>query len=112
MKDKSKSEERNSEIVFFFYTIFGRRIHEGVSPEEARKQAYDAVTLRYGICQGRLLNIISSQKNSRKVNDSSFRQNAIALIGDLETVNCGLDDKKDKNERLISLLKEFLDDNQ
>lgn len=104
-----KATERNSEIVTFFYTIFSKRIRDGVNSEEARKQAYDAVTLRYEISKGRLLNIISERRNSQKVNMSSLQQNAIALIKDLQTVNEGLDNTISKNERLISLLKEFLE---
>ena len=104
-----KATERNSEIVTFFYAIFSKRIRDGVNSEEARKQAYDAVTLRYEISKGRLLNIISERRNSQKVNMSSLQQNAIALIKDLQTVNEGLDNTISKNERLISLLKEFLE---
>ena len=72
MNGSVKSHERNSEIVTFFYKIFGHRVHEGMNPDEARKQAYDAVTLRYEISSGRLLNIISEYKNSQKVNVLNF----------------------------------------
>ena len=110
MNGIERSRERNSEIVTFFYKIFGHRVHEGLSPDEARKEAYDAVALRYEISRGRLLNIISEHKNSQKVNVSKLRQNAIALINDLQAVNCGLDATISKNERLISLLQECLED--
>ena len=110
MNGIERTRERNSEIVTFFYTIFSHRIHQGVNQDDARKQAYDAVALRYEISRGRLLNIISENRNSQKVNISSLRQNAIALIGDLQAVNEGLDTTISKNERLISLLKECLED--
>ena len=110
MKDKSRAVERNAEIVTFFYTIFSNRIHRGMNPDEARKAAYDAVTLRYGIGKGRLLNIISNEKGSRKVNNSAFRQNAIALIEELLDVNSGLESARLKNEQLIALLKECVND--
>ena len=110
MKDSSKAQERNADIVTFFYTIFSQRIRGGTSPDEARKLAYDAVTLRYGISKGRLLNIISGQKGLQKVNTSSLRQNAIALINELKVVNDGLDIAKAKNEQLIGLLKECIKD--
>ena len=109
MKDKLRAQERNGEIVSFFYAIFGHRIHGGMNPEDARNEAYDAVSLRYGIGKGRLLNIISGQRHSRRVNDSVLRQNAIALIRELETANSGLDEAKAKNDRLIGLLKECID---
>lgn len=108
MRDSSKGEERNSEIVLFFYLIFGRRIHNGMSPEDARREAYDAVTLRYGIGKGRLLNIISSNNCYQKVNEPAFRANARALIGELSLMNEGLDEKKEKNNKLISLLEECI----
>lgn len=110
MDGTERTVDRNSEIVTFFYTIFGHRIREGVNPEEARKQAYDAVALRYEISRGRLLNIISQHRNSQKVNISSLRNNAIALINDLQAVNEGLDNTISKNQRLISLLQECLND--
>ena len=102
--------ERNDEIVTFFYTILGTRVHAGMSPEEARKEAYDAVTLRYGIGRGRLLNIISNQKGSRMVNNSAFRENAISLIRELQIANTGFEAAMNKNERLIALLKECVED--
>lgn len=110
MKNKAKACERKAEIVSFFYTIFGHRIREGMNPDEARREAYDAVTLRYEISSGRLLNIISEQKNSQKVNVSTLRQNAIQLIKELRAVNEGLDETKARNEKLVSLLQECLDD--
>lgn len=81
-----------------------------MNPDEARKFAYDAVTLRYGIGKGRLLNIISKEKGSRNVNNSAFRQNAIALIDVLTTANGELESARAKNEELISLLKECVDE--
>ena len=112
MSDHPRALERNGEIVTFFYTIFGVKVHEGMSPENARKEAYDAVTLRYGIGRGRLLNIISNQKSSRKVNNSAFRQNAIALMDVLKNVNSGLDKMMGENAQLISLLQKCIDDNR
>ena len=109
MKKGSKQHARNREIVTFFYMIFGNRIRKGMNPDDARREAYDAVALRYDISRGRLLNIISEQKISHKVNDTSLQQNAIALIADLMAVNDGLDAAKDKNTRLIGLLKECLE---
>ena len=108
----TRADERNGEIVSFFYTIFGHRIRCGMNPDEARKEAYDAVTLRYDISRGRFLNIVSEQKNSRIVNDNALRQKAIALIDALQIMNDGLEESKKKNERLISLLKECLEDDR
>jgi signal transduction histidine kinase len=47
-----------------------------MNPSDARNESYDAVTLRYGISRGRLLNIISQHKSSQTVNVSKLRQNA------------------------------------
>lgn len=111
MDNNCKSNDRNSEIVAFFYTIFGHRIHSGLEPDEARKEAYDAVTLRFGIGKGRLLNIISASRDSRGENKMLLRQNAMQLIQELRIANSGLDAAKEKNQRLIDLLEECLDDN-
>lgn len=109
MRKPVKINERNKEIVTFFYMVFGHRIHSGVEQDEAKKQAYDAVSLRYGISKGTLFNIISAVKSSRNVNNSAFRENIISLIGDLSAVNEELDATKSRNERLISLLNDCLE---
>lgn len=101
-----KSQERNSEIVCFFYLIFGSRIHAGLKTEDARKEAYDAVQLRYNISQGRLLNIISQQRGMPSARKESFLANARNLIGDLSAVNAELLAAQRRNERLIALLEE------
>lgn len=112
MKKNVLVRASDAEIITFFYKLFGNRVHNGMSPDAARKEAYDAVALRYGIAKGRLLNIISRQKNSQKVNPSEFRENAITLIRELETVNRGLEESRLKNEQLISLLKECVEDDR
>jgi len=109
MENSYKGNDRNNEIVTFFYMLFGHRVHGGMDPDAARKEAYDAVTLRYGIGKGRLQNIISEQNCSRKVNHAAFRENIITLIGDLSDVNAELANTHDRNERLISLLKDILE---
>lgn len=114
MRKPVKVNERNKEVVTFYYTIFGHRIHRGMSQDEARKEASDAVSLRYGITKGTLANIISAVNNSRNVNYSAFRENIITLIDDLRAVNEQLETQRDKlitrNERLISILQECLED--
>ena len=109
--DSSRSVERNNEIVAFFYMIFGRRVHKGMDAEDARKEAYDAVTLRYGIGKGRLLNIISEQRVARPLNQALFRENALALMHELQLMNEGLDAARGKNDKLISLLEECINGN-
>lgn len=107
---KNNALEINREAVTFFYMIFSHRIREGMNPNDARNESYDAVTLRYGISRGRLLNIISQCKNSQSVNISKLRQNAIALIKELQIANGGLQDSIQRNDKLISLLKECVED--
>lgn len=109
MENSYKGADRNSEIVTFFYMLFGHRVHGGMDPDSARKEAYDAVTLRYGIGKGRLQNIISEQNCSRKVNHAAFRENVISLIDDLAAVNTELESTRERNEKLISLLKDILE---
>jgi hypothetical protein len=105
--------ERNKEIVTFFYMVFGHRVHCGMDPDEARKEAYDAVALRYGITKGTLFNIISAIRNSRMVNEAAFRENVRSLIADLGACNEELSARSNemiaRNEKLISLLQECLD---
>lgn len=109
METVAKGRERNTEIITFFYLIFGHRIHQGMEQDLARKEAYDAVSLRYGIGKGRLHNIISEQNNYRKVNGAAFRENVITLIENIQSVNEELDSVRDRNERLIQLLKDCLE---
>lgn len=110
MRKPVKINDRNKEIVTFFYMVFGHRIHQGKRQDEARKEAYDAVSLRYGISRGTLINIISAIRNSRKVNETAFRQNILALISDLESVNAEMTAVMDRNNALKTLLKECLED--
>ena len=113
MANYTKRIGRNSEIVTFFYAIFGHRIHHGVEQGQARKEAYDAVSLRYGISRGRLLNIISDQNNSQKVNMAAFRENVISLIADVEASNeemsATLGAAMERNAKLLELLKDCLE---
>jgi hypothetical protein len=109
MDNSQKGSERNQEIVTFFYLILGHGVHSGTDPDTARKDAYDAVSLRYGIGKGRLLNIISEQNNSQRVNRAAFRENVLALIGNLEDANCELEALRGRNDTLISLLKDCLE---
>lgn len=109
MDNSSKGKERNAEIVTFFYLIFGHRIHRGVEQSLARKEACDAVSLRYGIGRGRLQNIISELNNSQKVNMSAFRENVIALIDSINDANEELDALRERNDRLIDMLNDCLE---
>ena len=86
---KNNALEINREAVTFFYMIFSHRIREGMNPSDARNESYDAVTLRYGISRGRLLNIISQHKKSQSVNPSRLRQKAIDLIKEIENNEFG-----------------------
>ena len=110
MSKSYKGKEREGEIITFFYLIFGNRVHEGLNQDDARKEAYDAVTLRYGISQGRLLNIISARKCSQNANRVAFRESARTLISELNVVNKGLCAHKERNDKLIALLKECIND--
>ena len=104
-----RDNERNRDIISFFYQIFGNRVHKGVPPVEARKEAYDAVSLRYGISSGTLLNIISAIKTSPCVNGNAYRQKALSLIDELNSANEELSSTIEKNNRLIELLNESID---
>jgi len=110
MAEYTKRTGRNDEIVTFFYAIFGHRIHQGVEQRQAKKEACDAVSLRYGVSRGRLLNIISEKNNSHKVNFSAFRQNILSLIDDLGSANAEIGAVMERNRKLISLLKDCLED--
>ena len=109
METYQKGSERNREIVTFFYLVFGHGVHQGTDPDAARKDAYDAVSLRYGIGKGRILNIISEQNNSQRVNRSAFRENVLALIRDLDAANAEMDALRARNDALVSLLKDCLE---
>lgn len=106
MGNFANSQERNREIVSFFYVVLSSRVRSGMPPDEARKDAYDAVNLRFGITKGTLLNIISAYKGSRSVNKITFQENASALIEELERANKSYAESLEKNSQLITLLKE------
>ena len=79
-------------------------------PNEAKKEAFDAVTLRYGISKGRLQNIISVYRTLPNVNRAAFRCNASSLIAELRLANEGHQANIDRNTQLISLLEECCDE--
>lgn len=110
MKKGSKADGRNREIVTFYYIIFTDCIHKGMNNARARKEATDAVSLRYGISPGRTLNIITEQKASPNANIVTLRRDAEALIARLEEVNKGMEEERIRNEKLISVLKVFADE--
>lgn len=110
MPKREESQKRIGEIVGFYYLIFGNRCHSGMSQANARNEACDAVTLRYGISRGRLLNMLSERKYLPSVNEFTFRDKALSLIDILNTANQELDSSKARNEKLISLLKECLNE--
>ena len=106
MVQTEKTRDRNIEIVMFFYLIFGNRVHAGMPSDEARKEAYDAVELRYNLSKRSLLNIISQTRqvdNSRAV---AFRAHAEVLKDFLLNMNEEILSKCDKNNKLIALLEE------
>jgi len=106
----TQSDERKKEIISFYYAIFRHRIKDGLASDTARKEAYDAVSLRYEISKGRLLNIISEQKCSHSDNQKTLRQNTYTLINDLRSANSELSSLIDKNDKLIALLEEYVED--
>lgn len=109
MSNSEKTRQRNDEIVFYYYLIFGNRVHSGLPSSEAKKEAADAVALRYNISPGRLRNIISQQRIARTPNTSSFIVNAHALMDDLAVMNNELEAIRSRNDRLIALLEECID---
>lgn len=112
MGNRYKGQDRNAEIITFYYHIFGHRLRSGIAQSEARNEACDAVSLRYGITKGRLLNIISSHKGFDNANRTAFRNNAEALINELLVANKSMEEEIERNNQLISLLKECAYDNR
>ena len=109
-KPRTYAYEKNCEMLMFYYAIFSHKIREGMSHADARKWACDAVSLRYNISKGRLLNIISEQNYSLSVNVIAFRERTQSLIDELTTANNEIKEALAKNEKLISLLGECLED--
>ena len=104
-----KSQDRNSEMVAFYYAIFGSRIRGGMNQAQARKEACDAVTLRYGIGRGRILNIISEKEYSHSVNTIELKKKAEHLIEEIKTANEWFAPMIKNNEKLLALLQEYVD---
>lgn len=111
MPQKVKVNRREGEIVSFFYQIFGHRIRSGMDSNRARKEASDAVSLRYGVGEGRLSNIITSVRNGIQSGSmGGFRADATQLISELADANQELELAIARNNRLIALLKECMDE--
>lgn len=109
-KPHTYAYEKNCEMLAFYYAIFSNRVRQGMNSANARKEACDAVELRYNISKGRLLNIISEQNYSRSVNIRTFREKTLALIDELRCANSEMDEARRKNDQLIALLKECADE--
>jgi hypothetical protein len=106
MEKNARDTERNGEITTFFYLIFGNRLRQGLSQADARSEACEAVTLRYGISRGRMLNILSEYKGSRQVNLPELQKKALDLLDELRVANEEIEAMKGRNEKLISYLEE------
>lgn len=110
MTENSKWLDRDNEMLSFFYLIYRNRVHSGLPPKDAKKDAYDAVYLRYGVGTRRLRNIMSMRKSFHDVNRFAFTASALAMISDLKDANKELAVSMDKNNKLISLLEECVQD--
>ena len=85
----------------------------GKSLDEARRAAFDAVELRYGIGAKTLQNYMPAERTSGVFEKAIFERESTELVDLLETVNDriaskirDMQDMLTRNERLLELLKQ------
>ena len=107
MSYKSADRHRNEEICSMYFSVIRLNIKNGLSEREARKEAFDAITLRFHLSEKRARMLIAENKRQDcdKYKGTFYIQNQ-RLISILEQTNAQKKEEIEKNEQLINLLKE------
>ena len=111
MNYKSADRHRNEEICSMYFTVLRISIRNGKSEREAKKEALDAITLRFHLSEKRTRMLIADyiRKDYDKFLGTFYVQN-LRLIQTLEEMNKEKMDEVERNNKLISLLKEVNDE--
>lgn len=111
MSYKSADRHRNEEICSMYFAVIRISIQNGMDEKEAKKEAFEAITLRFHLSEKRARMLIAEyiRKDCEKYNGAFYVQN-LKLIATLEEVNADKMEEIERNKRLIKLLKEVNDE--
>lgn len=107
MSYKSADRHRNEEICSMYFAVIRINIQKGKNERDAKKEAFDAITLRFHLSEktARMLIADCIRKDYDKYKGTFYVQN-LRLITILEEMNKEKMEEVERNTRLIELLKE------
>ena len=111
MNYKSADRHRNEEICSMYFAVMRICKAEGKNMREAKKEALDAITLRFHLSEktARMLIAEYIRKDYDKYKGMFYVQND-RLVTVLEQINKKRREEIERNEKLIKLLKEVNDE--
>ena len=111
MSYKSADRHRNEEICSMYFAVMRISIKNGKTERDAKKEALDAITLRFHLSEKRTRMLIADyiRKDYDKYLGAFYVQN-VRLIQTLEEINKEKMEEVERNNRLIKLLKEVNDE--
>lgn len=90
MRDHDIIEVRNYEIREVYFIVYKRAMKQGVSPKDAKTEAYSAIELRYCI----------SRESARRIVNTPAKRESARLMGLF----------RERTEQLMELLREVRDE--
>lgn len=107
MSYKSSDRHRNEEICSMYFSVIKIYLAKGWSEKEAKKEAFDAITLRFHLSEKTTRMLIAEyiRYDCDKYKGAFYVQND-RLIELLEQINKEALLKIERNNKLIQLLKE------
>lgn len=111
MSYKSADRHRNEEICSMYFAVIKICKADGKNMREAKKEALDAITLRFHLSEktARMLIAEYIRKDCDKYKGTFYVQNQ-RMISLLEQINQERREEIERNEQLIKLLKEVNDE--
>lgn len=104
---KSSDRHRNDEICTMYFSVMKLSLSKGKSEREAKKDALDAINLRFHISEKRARMLISECiHNDTSSYIGSFYVQNDSLISVLKEINEMKQREIDRNNKLIELLLE------
>lgn len=102
----SKNIDRDKMAVELYFSVFKKRIAEGLSHKGAKDLAYDAVELRYNISPKRLQNIMYENHETLTCNRRMFDEENERLLEILKESNSSMHELIEENNKLIKVLED------
>ena len=111
MNYKSADRHRNEEICSMYFSVIHICQQKGLSERQAKREAFDAITLRFHLSEktARMLIAEHIRTDYNKFEGMFYVQNQ-SLISTLEEINKAKAEEIERNNRLITLLKEVNDE--